>query len=102
MIDLENGVMRLVRGGNDLTARQLGVLFRCSAAGPVTVRALAEYLDISKPAVSRAVDRLAAAGYAGRKDDPTDRRSVLVDLTRDGRVFLEKLCADTPSKRKAA
>ena len=58
---------------------------------PRTVRFLASDLKVSKPAISRAVDRLADLGFAGRKDDPGDRRSVLVALTKDGKRFLETL-----------
>lgn len=42
---------------------------------------LVEQLDISKPAVSRAVDSLEAKGFVTRQPDPDDRRAHKVRLT---------------------
>ena len=42
---------------------------------------LVEQLDISKPAVSRALDSLATKGYITRQRDPDDRRAHRVRLT---------------------
>ena len=36
------------------------------------------------------VDRLHAAGWVDRETDPSDRRSLLVTLTKDGRRVLAK------------
>ncbi len=57
---------------------------------PHTVRGLAQSLNISKPAVSRALDRLGDLGLVKRKLDETDRRSVLVQRTVKGSVFLRE------------
>jgi DNA-binding MarR family transcriptional regulator len=73
------------REGPDLTARQLGVLLICYLEErPHTVRELAARLDVSKPAITRAIDRLMELGFARRGPDPRDRRSVLVQRTRRG------------------
>jgi len=42
---------------------------------------LVEQLDISKPAVSRALDSLAGKGFITRHADPADRRAYQVRLT---------------------
>jgi DNA-binding MarR family transcriptional regulator len=55
---------------------------------PHTVRGLAEILNISKPAVTRALDRLGMLGLARRKRDDADKRNVLVQRTVKGSVFL--------------
>lgn len=55
---------------------------------PHTVRGLASALKISKPAVSRALDRLGELGYIRRQRDDLDRRNVLVQKTSDGAGFL--------------
>jgi DNA-binding MarR family transcriptional regulator len=55
---------------------------------PHTVRGLAAELGISKPAVTRALDRLGREGFARRKIDAADRRSVLVQRTVKGSVYL--------------
>ena len=56
--------------------------------GPHTVRGLAAQLDISKPAVTRSLDRLEELGLARRVVDPTDRRSVLIQRTREGTSYV--------------
>lgn len=76
----------------DLTTRQLTLLMHVGLMpAPHTVRGLAETLAFSKPAVTRALDRLSALGYVQRQRDPRDRRSVLVEVTPDGRAFLREL-----------
>lgn len=77
------------RDGPDLTARQMAVLltvYRDQA--PATVRGLARALHVQKPAVTRAIDRLAALGLVRRKRDVTDKRNVLIQRTVTGSVFL--------------
>jgi DNA-binding MarR family transcriptional regulator len=79
------------RDSPDLSARQMAVLttvYLC--ASPHTVRGLAETLNVAKPAVTRALDRLSDLGLVRRKPDPDDRRSVLVQRTVKGSVFLSE------------
>ena len=57
---------------------------------PHTVRGLAASLNVSKPAITRALDRLTELGMIKRKVDETDRRSVLVQRTVKGSVFLRE------------
>ena len=52
------------------------------------MRGLAAQLNMSKPAVTRALDRLQDLDFVRRKRDPDDRRSVLVVRTVNGAVFL--------------
>jgi DNA-binding MarR family transcriptional regulator len=56
-----------------------------------TVRGLAADLNISKPAITRALDRLSDADYLRRKVDPRDRRSVLVRRTTRGAALLRDI-----------
>jgi len=80
------------RDGPDLSARQLGVFLTVYLSpGPHTVRGLAQDLNVSKPAITRALDRLGELDLARRKVDPMDRRSVLVQRTLKGSVFLRDL-----------
>ncbi len=75
----------------DLTQRQFALLLHVyHAPPPHTVRGLAETLNMSKPAVTRALDRLSTLGYLRRKTDEADRRSVLVQRTVAGSVFLRE------------
>jgi DNA-binding MarR family transcriptional regulator len=90
---LRDTVVALVRrDGADLSARQLGVFLTCYLnEGGHTVRGLAAELNVSKPAITRALDRLGELDLARRKVDPMDRRSVLVQRTTKGAAFLRDL-----------
>ena len=90
---LRDTVVSLVRrDGPDLSARQLGVFLTVYLAeGPHTVRGLAAELNVSKPAITRALDRLGEFDLARRKLDPMDRRSVLVQRTVNGAALLRDL-----------
>jgi DNA-binding MarR family transcriptional regulator len=80
------------RDGPDLSARQLGVFLTCYLHdGGHTVRGLAAELNVSKPAITRALDRLGELDLARRKVDPLDRRSILVQRTLKGAAFLRDL-----------
>src|SRR5215472_14825289 len=90
---LRETVVSLVRrDGADLSARQLGVFLTCYLNdGGHTVRGLAAELNVSKPAITRALDRLGELDLARRKVDPLDRRSILVQRTLKGAAFLRDL-----------
>jgi DNA-binding MarR family transcriptional regulator len=80
------------RDGPDLSARQLGVFLTCYLESEAqTVRGLAARLNVSKPAITRALDRLSEFDLVRRKTDPLDRRSVLVQRTVSGAGFLRDL-----------
>lgn len=76
-------------GGPDLTTRQLAVLLHVYVNPPPhTVRGLASVFDLAKPAVTRALDRLCALELLRRKTDEADKRSVLVQRTVRGAVYM--------------
>ena len=80
------------RDGPDLSARQLSVFMTCYLdTAAQTVRGLAVKLNVSKPAITRALDRLSEFDLVRRKTDPLDRRSVLVQRTAAGMAFLREL-----------
>lgn len=73
----------------DLSQRQIGVLLTVYMSPPPhTIRSLSEGLNVSKPAICRAVDTLAALDLIKRKKDETDRRNVFLQRTVNGSVFL--------------
>ena len=90
---LRDTIVTLVRrDGPDLSARQLAVFLTVYLGpGPHTVRGLALALNVSKPAITRALDRLGELDLARRKLDMMDRRSVLVQRTLKGAAFLGEL-----------
>ena len=73
----------------DLSQRQIGVLLTVyMIAPPHTIRSLSDQLSVSKPAICRAVDTLAALDLVRRKKDEADRRNVFLQRTINGSVFL--------------
>lgn len=92
-LDLWRGaiVESVRRDSPDLSARQTALLLTVyMTAPPHTVRGLALDLNVSKPAVTRALDRLSEFGLIKRKVDDTDRRSVLIQRTVKGSVYLRE------------
>lgn len=92
-LDLWRGaiVESVRRDGPDLSARQMALLLTVYLTPPPhTVRGMALTLKVSKPAITRALDRLSELGLIKRKTDDTDRRSVLVQRTVKGSVYLRE------------
>ena len=92
---LRDTIVSMVRrDGPDLSARQLGVYLTCYLQeGPHTVRGLAADLNVSKPAITRALDRLEDLRLVKRVRDPMEGRSVLICRTPDGKTSLRELSA---------
>ncbi|GBR04182.1 MarR family transcriptional regulator [Acetobacter oeni LMG 21952] len=90
---LRDTIVSLVRrDGPDLSSRQLAVFLTCYLQEEGhTVRGLAAELNVSKPAITRALDRLGELDLARRKVDPLDRRSVLVQRTLKGAAYLKEI-----------
>ena len=88
----------------DLSARQLTVLLKVylEPGTEHTVRGLAEALNVSKPAITRALDRLEDADFAKRETDAKDRRSVIVRRTPKGSTYLGTLSGYLNAASKAA
>ncbi|PZU60213.1 MAG: transcriptional regulator [Sphingobium sp.] len=80
-----------VRSGEpDLTNRQMALMMTVYVqSGPHTVRGLAETLNVSKPVITRALNKLSALGYLRRERDVTDRRNIFVARTPKGADFLD-------------
>src|SRR5436309_5106945 len=83
---LSAALYRRVAGGiPPVQLQALAVL----ANGDIRMRELARRLGLATSTVTRLVDRLEAAGLAGRRSERPDRRSVLVGLNRPGREALQ-------------
>ncbi|MEM9739182.1 MAG: MarR family transcriptional regulator [Pseudomonadota bacterium] len=90
----------------DLTARQSAILMVVALEpGPHTVRGLAIRLDLAKPVITRAVDRLESLGLVQRLSDERDLRSIFIERTEAGTKFLRALakpiCNVSPRTRRA-
>jgi DNA-binding MarR family transcriptional regulator len=86
-------VSSLVRSASpDLSMRQMSVFLAVYLDEDAkTVRGLAAELNVSKPAITRALDRLTDLGFVARKTDPADRRSILVEGTDAGVLYLKEI-----------
>lgn len=98
-VQWRNMVIDWVRSDRpDLSNRQLAVLLTVSAdPAPHTVRGLANYLNITKPAVSRALDRLEELEYLRRVPDRRDLRNVFIVATRVGEKCVKDFAEDLKS-----
>jgi DNA-binding MarR family transcriptional regulator len=84
------GLVDYVRSGEpDLTNRQMALMLLVYLEpGPHTVRGLARALNVSKPVVTRALNRLGTLGYLRRQRDEADKRNIFVAKTSEGADFL--------------
>ena len=73
-----------------VTMAQMRVLMLLSALGETRMSDLAPKLGISLSTLSSLVDRLVEAGLAARREDPHDRRNVLVSLAPAGTQMLDQ------------
>lgn len=82
----------MLRSARQIINRELRPLELTSAEGNILLHLLTqgeamgqeqlvEQLDISKPAVSRALDSLEQKGYVTRQPDPSDKRAHRIHLT---------------------
>ncbi len=76
----------------ELSFTQIKALCAMDADGEDrSVKALAESMQVSLPAMSRAIDGLFERGLVDRKEDPVDRRMKRLRLTDSGRAITSSL-----------
>lgn len=87
--------LALVRDATpDLSARQMAILLTVYLEPPPhTVRGLAKKLNVTKPAITRALDSLGALDLLSRRRDDVDRRNVIVQRTVAGLGYIDRLSA---------
>lgn len=73
---------------------QAMLVIKTRPGSAVSIKVLAEQMLLLPNGAVQMVDRLAGAGLVERRKSPSDRRSVLVTLTREGALLLEQLAAD--------
>jgi DNA-binding MarR family transcriptional regulator len=91
-------MMRSVRrwSSGRLSMVNLHVLMALTHEGPLSMRAIAESLDVSQASTTGIIDRMEELGYVTRVRDEADRRVVNVALTDAG----HELIADMASERR--
>ena len=73
-----------------ITMAQAKVLHLVGTTGELHMSALVHALGVSVSTVSELVDRLVEHGFLARRDDPADRRHVVVSLTPAGTALLDR------------
>lgn len=77
--------------GDDLSPSMMAALATIENRGPLTPSELAEFERIKRPTATRVLRRLEDDGLIERTADPSDGRSALVAVTKDGAALLKKL-----------
>jgi DNA-binding MarR family transcriptional regulator len=80
-----------VRKASGLSHAQLGMLYLLFYHKQASVKETADYLGVTKSAVTQLADPLADKGLVVRHSDPQDRRIVRMSLTSAGAQELKKL-----------
>ena len=75
----------------ELTNTQSQAVFKISKICPCTLSDVAKSLRTTKSAASTLVERLVVRGVLERKQDPDNRRRVLITLTRQAQRFQKAL-----------
>jgi DNA-binding MarR family transcriptional regulator len=84
-------VLNAIRKASGLSHAQLGMLHLLYHHKQASVKETADYLGITKSAVTQLADPLVAKDFVARRNDPKDRRIVRMSLTAKGAQQLKKL-----------
>jgi DNA-binding MarR family transcriptional regulator len=76
---------------DQVTLPQLRVLVMVASRGPLNLGAVATGLGVHSSNATRLVERLVVAGLLDRRDDPADRRNLLLELTAAGRGLVDNV-----------
>jgi DNA-binding MarR family transcriptional regulator len=99
VVDVGLAVARLVRaemrrqGPGGLTVPQVRALAFVNADPTCSPSLLADYLMLSRPAVTRLLDGLVDRRLLTRRGHPDDRRRLQLAVTRTGRAYLDRYFA---------
>jgi DNA-binding MarR family transcriptional regulator len=86
-----DAVLTPVTAQEGLSREGWRVLLLLSRGGGRSMGEIAEHAAVPNPTATRVVDRLVAQSLAFRRNDPNDRRRVLVHLAPNGRQVVERI-----------
>ncbi len=78
------------RAPRQISLTALSTLATLDRTGPRRVTELAVAQGVSQPSMTALVTGLERSGYVERRDDPTDKRAALVELTDAGHAALRE------------
>jgi DNA-binding MarR family transcriptional regulator len=84
-----DSIRRTLAAEAGVSGTELRALSYIAEASTITPRVLAEFLEMSTPAVSSATNTLVRRGLVVRSENPRDRRSLLLELTPEGHQLME-------------
>jgi DNA-binding MarR family transcriptional regulator len=73
-----------------LSMTQFGILMQLHYRGNCGITDISERFDITTPAASQLVDKVAQSGLIERSEDPSDRRVKHITLSPKGKAMIEK------------
>lgn len=76
-----------------VTVTQFRTLVVLDNQGQINLNRLADLLAVTASTALRMIDRLLAAGLVTRRENPDNRREVLLDLTGPGRKLVRRVTA---------
>ncbi|MFG3441572.1 MarR family transcriptional regulator [Nonomuraea sp. NPDC047897] len=79
----------IAAAGGEVTLPQYRALVLIAARGPQRLMDLADALDVNQSTASRMCDRLVAKRLVRRSRLPSDRRTVRIALTTEGRALVD-------------
>ena len=74
-----------------VTVTQFRTLVVLDNHGQINLNRLADLLGVTASTAMRMIDRLIAAGLVTRRENPENRREVLLDLTEAGRRLVQRV-----------
>ena len=77
-----------------VTPPQFRLLVMVASRGPLNLAAVAEGMAVHPSNATRACDRLVVAGLLDRRDNPADRRNLLLELTPAGHELVKRVMND--------
>jgi DNA-binding MarR family transcriptional regulator len=82
--------IRSMQGDEDVTEGQRSVMFTLANNGPQTLGSLSEHERVTPPSMNRTINALVDAGLVTRVTAADDARKVRLDLSDNGRAFIEE------------
>lgn len=79
---------------DEVTLPQLRVLVMVASRGALNLGAVAAGLGVHPSNATRAVERLVKAKFLDRRDDPADRRNLILELAPGGRALVNRIMDD--------
>ena len=73
-----------------LSMPQFGILMQLHYRGNCGISDISERFDITSPAASQMVEKVAQSGLIERSEDPSDRRVKHITLSPKGKAMIEK------------